>query len=49
MIREFLTDQLPPSNPSPGTYRAHPTGISIEQLKIEGTSKKGLVPSFLYG
>ena len=41
MIREFFTDHFPPSNPSPGTHRAHPTGIIVEQLQMMGTLKKG--------
>ena len=41
MIREFLTDQLPPSNPGLGIDGIQPAGIRVEQLKIKGTSKKG--------
>jgi hypothetical protein len=41
MIGEFLTDQLPPSNPGLGTDGIQPAGISIEQLQIMGTATKG--------
>src|SRR5580704_8254273 len=30
MIREFLTDQFPPSDSTPGTHCAHPTRIIVE-------------------
>jgi hypothetical protein len=47
MGRKFLTDQLPPSDPTFGTDRIQPARIRIEQLKIVEPLMKGELTRFL--
>src|SRR6202023_79906 len=49
MIREFLTDNFPPSNAGLGTDSIQAAGSRVEQLKIMGTANMGQIPRFLNG